>query len=435
MAMFLLPKIQSNMYKNIQINIQDFDKDTHSLPIISNSLSFYLNDIKKQICEYEYDWNIFKKYTNPFEFIHTIIPNKKYCISKYKPISRAYFKMIELIQTFNIDINSPQPIRTFHLAEGPGGFIEAIAKLRMCSNDLYVGMTLLDSNDDPNIPGWKKTDSFLKDFKNVKIENGIDGTGNILSFQNFVYIHDNYASSMDLITADGGFDFSADFDNQEFNMIPLLYGQIIYALCMQKQGGTFILKIFDIFLQQTIDMIALLSSMYKQVYITKPNTSRSANSEKYIVCKGFIPFSSQEFFPYLYNSFQALCFKTNTSSIDTTSNIYVKSILKQGFISSIFVNKLEEYNIIFGQQQIENIHSTLMLIITYNESDIYHYNTDHNNNDQQNSSISVNRQNNFCDYKEISFQRNSYIRKIIKNNTQKCIQWCIKHKIGYNYDL
>ena len=446
MVMFLLPKIQHNMYKNIQINTQDLEQDTYCFPVISNSLSFYLNDIKKQIYEYEYDWDIFKKYTNPFEFIHTNIPNKKYCISKYKPISRAYFKMVELIHTFNLGIDSPHPIRTFHLAEGPGGFIEAVAKLRMSSKDSYIGMTLLDSKHDPNIPGWKKTESFLREFKNVQIENGIDGTGNILSFKNFVYIHSTYGSSMDLITADGGFDFSDDFENQELNMVPLLYGQIIYALCMQKQGGSFVLKIFDIFLQQTIDMMALLSSMYQQVYITKPNSSRYANSEKYIVCKGFIPSSSIEFFPYLYNSFQALFiepnipFTTITPSLcktNTNININVKSILKQGFISSIFINKLEEYNIIFGQQQIENIHTTLLLIITYNEGD-----KNNDSNEEQYVSSINNRHKHFCDYRDdkvVSFQQNPYnnacIRKIIKINIQKCIQWCIKHKNGYNYDL
>ena len=56
---------------------------------------------------------------------------------------------------------------------------------------------------------------------------------------------------------------------------------------MQKKEGHFILKIFDIFSKTTLDILYLLSSVYKQVYIVKPNTSRLANSEKYIVCKNF----------------------------------------------------------------------------------------------------------------------------------------------------
>mgnify|MGYP000309480599 CR=1 FL=1 len=42
-----------------------------------------------------------KKYTNPFEFIHTPYENKLY-ISKLKPLSRAYYKMIELMDIFHI---------------------------------------------------------------------------------------------------------------------------------------------------------------------------------------------------------------------------------------------------------------------------------------------------------------------------------------------
>ena len=49
---------------------------------------------------------------------------------------------------------------------------------------------------------------------------------------------------MDLITADGGFDFSMDFNQQEILIGKLLFAQIAYALCLQKRGGKFILKIF-----------------------------------------------------------------------------------------------------------------------------------------------------------------------------------------------
>ena len=56
---------------------------------------------------------------------------------------------------------------------------------------------------------------------------------------------------------------------------------------LQETGGTFILKIFDMFLKSTDDYIYLLSLFYNKVYIIKPQTSRLANSEKYIICKGF----------------------------------------------------------------------------------------------------------------------------------------------------
>jgi len=53
--------------------------------------------------------------------------------------------------------------RVFHLAEGPGGFIEAIANIRKNPNDKYIGMTILDDANDWNIPAWKKSDLFFKE--------------------------------------------------------------------------------------------------------------------------------------------------------------------------------------------------------------------------------------------------------------------------------
>ena len=141
-----------------------------------------------------------------------------------------------------------------------------------------------------SVPGWKKSDYFLKSHPNIHIETGADKTGNILSMDNFLHCRAKYGSSMDLITGDGGFDFSADFNNQEMNITQLLFAQMCYALCLQKYNGSFILKIFDCFMEHTVDILYILSAFYETVYITKPKTSRYANSEKYLVCKNFLLF-------------------------------------------------------------------------------------------------------------------------------------------------
>jgi 23S rRNA U2552 (ribose-2'-O)-methylase RlmE/FtsJ len=383
MTYYLLPKSSTMIYKYIDC----IEKETLPTPAISNSLSEYLYDIKKKLEEREKDWDIFKKYTNPYEYIHTSVPFKKKCISKYKPLSRSYFKMIEIINTFNLFFDSKQ-IRTFHLAEGPGGFIEAIAGLRKCSNDIYIGMTIIDENQDPNIPGWKKSDTFLRQNNNVYIETGIDNTGDILSLENFVYVKDTYASSMDLITADGGFDFSIDFNNQEINIAKLLFGQIAYAIIMQKKCGTFILKVFDCFMNHTIDLLYILSSFYDKVYIMKPNTSRYANSEKYIICKGFLFTSCEQFYPFFYRAFEKMTLSTFQNNIFHI-NRFISIPIPYSFII-----KLEEYNAIIGQQQIENIHYTISLIENKHKQD--------------------------------------KIDNLIKTNIQKCIQWCTKYNIPYN---
>ena len=377
MTYYLLPKSSPLIYKYITCT----ERESPPTPVISNSLSEYLYETKKKLDEREKEWDVFKKYTNPYEYIHTPIPFKKKCISKYKPLSRSYFKMIEMVNTFNLYYDNP--IHSFHLAEGPGGFIEALAGLRKCPNDLYIGMTIIDDNQDPNVPGWKKTESFLRQNKNVYIETGSDKTGNILSLENLVYCKDKYASSMELVTGDGGFDFSMDFNNQEIHIAKLLFGQIAYAVTMQKKGGSFILKIFDSFMQHTIDLLYILSSFYEKVYIIKPNTSRYANSERYIVCKDFTFSSCEKFYPFFYKAFEKmLC-------VDEYINRFINIPL-----SYCFVIKLEEYNAIIGQQQIENIHFTISLIENKHKQE--------------------------------------KIDNLIRTNIQKCLYWCTKYNIPYN---
>jgi len=377
MLFFLLPKLPGSKYKNIQLrNISD------SNVFVSSSLSHYLSEIKKRIDTISEDWDNYKKYTNPYEFIHTNIPTKKRCIAKHKPLSRSYFKMIEIVSFFKL-IEKSNPIRSFHLAEGPGGFIEALVNIRKNHADKYIGMTILTDPEDPDIPAWKKSAHFLKTNDNVFIELGKDGTGNILSIENFDYCIDKYAGSMDIITGDGGFNFSDDFNNQETNMGKLLFGQVVYALCMQSRGGSFILKVFDCFMKTTVDILALLSCFYKQVYMTKPQTSRFANSEKYIVCKEFLFDRNDAFLPILRGVFFEILEKNTLSGFELFPTL-----------PSMFINKIEEYNAIFGQQQIENIHHTILLIENKH--------------------------------------KNSKIDNMVRQNVQKCGQWCIKYNVDYN---
>ena len=80
----------------------------------------------------------------------------------------------------------------------------------------------------------------------------------------FGAIADKYGSSMNIITGDGGFDFSIDFNKQEQLAYRMIFCEIVTALSIQKLGGTFICKIFDIYTNLTIQFIYLLgcSSRY-----------------------------------------------------------------------------------------------------------------------------------------------------------------------------
>ena len=243
MASFLLPSVpyKKNVEQliNIQTNINNNNK-----PIINRTLNTYLNNIKIQIETDVNNWDKYKKYTNPYEYIHTIIPNTKQSVSKLKPLSRSFYKMIEITNMLDL-IDKKNSLQSFHLAEGPGGFIEAMCLMRENrEDDKYYGMTLIDNND-PAVPGWNKTNNFLLKNQNVIIEKGHDQTGNIMNADNLKYCYEKYKNSFDIITGDGGFDFSMDFNQQELVSSKLIFCQIAFAISLQKQYGHFVLKVFD----------------------------------------------------------------------------------------------------------------------------------------------------------------------------------------------
>jgi len=376
MAYYIIPRTHLN-YNDIEYT------ETESNPpnIILQSLSSHLYTNKERIATNEAQWDIYKKYTNPFEYIHTPVPAKKRPVSKYKPLSRSYFKMVEIIKTFQIHFKGP--IQTFHLAEGPGGFIEAIRNNRQCPDDTYIGMTLLSDKRDSTVPGWKKSEFFLRDNPNVGIEEGVDKTGNILSTQGFEYVVSKYSNRMDFITADGGFDFSTDFNNQEIYIGKLLFAQVAYAVCMQKYRGKFVLKIFDCFMQHTVDVLYILSSFYEKVYIMKPNTSRYANSERYIVCIGFIHKTNRAFYSYFLK-----CFK-DMMRTDTTYPLRFLNVP----IPKLFIKKIEDYMSILGKKQLQNIQYTLSFIENKPKQD--------------------------------------KLEQLLRENIDKCIDWCVRFNVPY----
>jgi 23S rRNA U2552 (ribose-2'-O)-methylase RlmE/FtsJ len=354
------------------------------LPFFSYSLFEAVNTIKKKIGLFK-DWDNIKKYTNTYEYIHTIVPNAKHSVSKVKPISRAFFKLVEICNNLNLlDKYKFSSMKGFFLAEGPGGFIEAMTYMRDNNSDNYYGMTLINDSDE-NIPGWRKIDNLLSNNSNIFIETGADKTGNMLSPDNFEHCYSNYKNSMDIVTADGGFDFSIDFNQQEQMASKLILTEILYAIIMQKKGGSCIIKMYDTFTKLSVDIIYFLSSFYNTTYITKPCTSRVANSERYIVCKDFKLDDSSAYY---------LKFKEAISYLHENEDIGIASIINVEFPYK-FITSLDEIIAIIATQQIENIQTTLKLI---------------NNNDKM-----YDKQNKFKE-----------------SNIQKCITWCNKHKIPYN---
>lgn len=233
-------------------------------------------------------------------------------------LNRAFLKLWEILVMFDL-IPDENTFVSSHLAEGPGSFIQAtilyremqakLGLIKSFNKDKYYGVTL--HSDHEHLLMQKE---FIKYFEDEKF-----GRLNILETKSIQEIKDmyggsrkykdvatngdltristinifggakgekGYAEPSDLITADGGFDWKKE-NLQEQEAYRLIFGEIVSALKLQKNGGNFVIKIFESFTKVTVKMIELLRVFYKKVYLVKPYTSRISNSEKYVVCKDF----------------------------------------------------------------------------------------------------------------------------------------------------
>lgn len=248
------------------------------------------------------------------DFINTIKPD-------FPPLlNRAFLKMWEILVNFDL-ISNTENFVSSHLAEGPGSFIQAtilyremlvkLGKIKSCSKDNYYGVTLHSdhehlhmqqefinyfSKESPKRLHIMETKSIkeLKDMyggydkknSNMSITNGdLTKLNTIKQFAGSKDV-ESFAKLSDLITADGGFDWKKE-NLQEQESYKLIFGEIVTALKIQKNGGNFVIKIFESCTKITIKMIEMLRQCYTNVYISKPYASRISNSEKYIVCKDF----------------------------------------------------------------------------------------------------------------------------------------------------
>lgn len=264
-------RLETSMAYNINIDIR-------------NMLMNMKNTIKDHYWNSE--WDRHKKKVNDYELVYTDGCH----LSSYTPISRSFFKMWEILHDFKDELgvsNLDAPCKALFLADGPGGFIEAFCKYRGNKHDDIYGITLLSKHR--GVPSWKLNEELLNKFS-IKLLSGKDGTGSLYRIHNIQNMVETIGrSSCSLITADGGFDFSLDFNNQERSSLTLILCEVYSALLLQAPGGSFVMKIYDCFTYEVLQVLTILRTVYTNMYICKPHTSRPANSEKYIICTGFLP--------------------------------------------------------------------------------------------------------------------------------------------------
>ena len=315
--------------------------------------------------QYEHIHNII----HPYKFIYSNVPNTSISVSKLKPHSNTFYDFIEIIKSLNIFEsynNKKKPLKTLFFGENGYAIMECMDIIREDYNDNY---------------------NYISDFKNYYF---------------FINNNDIHKKSVDFLFYDLLIENTSKSDTNKLNknhihnyniIIKILHSIFYY----QNIHGICIIKVGDLFHKPIIDLLYILSNSYNNIYIIKPITSDIINNEKYIVCKDYnindntVELYTQYLLEFIKND-NALLNDIINSNMNS-NDFYLHNIIKNE-IPYHFLNKIEELNIIFGNNQLDAYNSILNLI-------------KHKNKEEK-------------------------IDSIKKINIQKSINWCEKNNIPHN---
>jgi len=309
LVLYQLPK--NNKNNILELNISPSFSDYPNMPLFKYGFYYYIHQTKNKMEIFEkpeFKTKDLHKIVNSFE---DIVPQEEF-VKQFKSdvvkssddinsfsikyfqvdriISRAFYKLWELLMMYPLIKDGSSDITTIHIAEAPGSFAQSVMCYRnkffekkKIQNDRYIVTSIESSKNTENyIP------AFSPDLNNNKHFNIWSYKNSDLTKQEIIdkFIEDHKDKSADLITADGGFNWK-DENYQEQEAYILILSEIYCALNTQKIGGCFVIKIFETFTELTVKMIEILKQFYENVIITKPLLSRPSNSERYVICLNY----------------------------------------------------------------------------------------------------------------------------------------------------
>jgi hypothetical protein len=262
-----------------------------------------LNDTKSELD------GIYKIYRHASQVMRLFDPfsREKYIISdkiNTKNITNAWLKCYELLYTFDL-IPVTDKLVYFDNAAFPGSFILATHHLvntlyKIKSFEWYASSLLPEDKSVEKYIPLADTYSLYENYPDRwlmhKNNNGdLSNPDNVSDFQRQLLEKEGEKHAVNLYTCDLGIDVSNNYNNQEILHFHLNISQIVCGLRVLKRDGHMVIKHYTIFEPFTISYIALLPMLFKEVYITKPISSKRTNSEIYIVCKYYLyPFSQEQ---------------------------------------------------------------------------------------------------------------------------------------------
>lgn len=329
-------------FKNI-ISLKPKLHEDICLPFISKSIFNYCNETKEHImneCLKENECLNFEHFTSivhSYEYIHTNIPEKSYSISQLKTYTNLFYELLEILCVTQILSEINDFINVLHIARSTDSleiiqYINTIHENKFISHFHYN--TLLEYKNEVNT--------------------------------NFDFIFFNHIDS----------------DDTNKYIIDLIK-YIMIILRDQRAKGVTLIKINYIYHKPVIDLLYLLATLFEKVYVIKPSVSNMVSSERFILCSKFTEDEEN------INMCKKNC-KILFELLNTNKNIL--SLIEEN-IPCYFINKLNDINLIIGQQQLEALNQIIHIVKGKNQRE--------------------------------------KIEQIQKNNIQKSVIWCDKYMVPH----
>ena len=226
---------------------------------------------------------------DPFKYERFIVAE----IGNTSNVSNAWLKCFELINAFGLvdKITTESTFMHFDNAAFPGSFIVSTHHLiktlfpEHSGKYVWKASSLFNANEQ-NLAPLEDKYGLYKNYRSHWLMSETNN-GDVLVEANQKDFCAQLGNKVDLYTSDLGFDVSSDYNNQELIQLPANIGQIISGLLTLKKGGSFITKQYTTFEPATVSVMYATSLFFDEFYLCKPFTSRMANSETYLIGKGF----------------------------------------------------------------------------------------------------------------------------------------------------
>lgn len=278
-------------------------------------------------------------------------------------LNRAAMKMANMDKVFDFMFTKPKDQNGVDMVDqnnllyfadvcaGPGGFSEYVLWRHKWKAKGF-GFTLRNEND------FKLENFFAGPCESFEPHYGVktddeDGDGDVFNSKNQDAFRKFVLDSTDglgvhFMMADGGFSVEGQENIQEILSKQLYLCQFLMALLIVRTGGHFVCKVFDLFTPFSVGLVYLMFRSFSHISIHKPNTSRPANSERYLICKWKRP-DCDHIRDYMYDVNKRLNKCGGTASSKDIVNIVPLEIMKE---DKAFFEYIVNSNNKIGKKQI-----------------------------------------------------------------------------------